>query len=153
MIKYVGLSAGVAVATVTLWFAPGLVPVSAQSGRNGVVHVQKDCTAYDGSSGGHCTITVSNLAEIPATSTVYYDQAVGTPKGMLDSNIILDTGDGKSRAVGRCTLDLATGLGLCSFSDGTGLLAGFTARVDVSLISGNLWAWDGTYSFKPLPVR
>jgi hypothetical protein len=67
----------------------------------------------------------------------------------LDSNVILDAGSG-SRAVGHCTLDFTSGLGLCTFSDGTGLLAGFSARVEVSYISGTLWAWDGTYKFKPL---
>ena len=39
------------------------------------------------------------------------------PAGMLDSNVVLDAGNG-NRAVGRCTLDLVTGLGLCTFSDG-----------------------------------
>jgi hypothetical protein len=66
---------------------------------------------------------------------------------MLDSNIVLDAGDG-NRAVGRCTLDFATRLGLCTFSDGTGSLAGFHARVDVSHLGGRDWAWDGTYSFR-----
>ena len=67
---------------------------------------------------------------------------------MLDSNIVLDAGDG-NRAVGHCTLDLVTRLGLCTFSDGTGELAGFHARVDVSHLGGRDWAWDGTYSFRP----
>lgn len=141
------LLAGVAMLFVSL------NPVAAQNGRNGVVHIQKDCTDYNGSPGGHCTIIVSNVAEIPVNTNVLYDQAGGIPAGMLDSNVILDTGDGTSRAVGRCTLDLTSGKGLCTFSDGTGLLAGFTARVDVSSLGGKMWAWDGTYSFKPLPVR
>jgi hypothetical protein len=51
-------------------------------------------------------------------------------------------------AVGRCTLDFATGLGLCTFTDGTGQLAGFHARVDVSALGGRQWAWDGTYRFR-----
>jgi hypothetical protein len=69
---------------------------------------------------------------------------------MLDSNIVVDTGDGSSRAIGRCIVDLSIGKGLCTFSDGTGLLAGFTARVELSYLGGTLYAWDGTYSFKPL---
>jgi len=144
------LAAGITMLTLSL--TTGATPVAAQSGRNGVIHVQKDCKEYDGTAGGHCTIMTSNLGQIPATSRVYYDQVAGVPAGMLDSNVILDAGGG-SRAIGRCTIDSATGLGLCTFSDGTGLLAGFTARVDVSFTGGTLWAWEGTYSFKALPVR
>lgn len=125
---------------------------SAFDGRNGRLHIQKDCAGYTGVPGGHCKITASNLAEIPAGSLVFYDQAAGIPAGLLDSNVVLDAVDG-NRAVGRCTLDLSTGHGLCTFSDGTGNLAGFTARLDVSYVAGTLWAWDGTYSFDALPQR
>src|SRR5262245_50025227 len=54
-----------------------------------------------------------------------------------------------NRAVGRCTLDLSTGLGLCTFSNGIGRLAGFTAEVNVSCLSGTLCTLDGTYKFSP----
>ena len=57
---------------------------------------------------------------------------------------MIDAGSG-NRAVGRCTLDLATGLGLCTFYDGTGELAGFEARVDVTCSGGPDCDWDGTY--------
>ena len=70
---------------------------------------------------------------------------------MLDSNVVLYAGSG-DWAVGRCTLDLSTTLGLCTFSDGTGDLTGFTARVNVSPVSppdGVDIQWDGTYSFDP----
>jgi hypothetical protein len=131
-----------------LLLSAGALPVSASSERDGQLHVQKDCTGYTGNAGGHCPVTLSNLAEIPAGAHIFYDQAAGIPPGMLDSNIILDAGSG-NRAVGRCTLDFSTGLGLCTFSDGTGHLAGFSARVNVSHLSGTLWAWEGTYSFSP----
>jgi hypothetical protein len=77
---------------------------------------------------------------------VYYDQAANVPAGMLDSNVVMVVGTG-DWAVGRCTLDLTTGLGRCTFSDGTGQLTGFKARVDVSFLGGANYAWDGTYSF------
>jgi hypothetical protein len=70
---------------------------------------------------------------------------------MLDSNVVLEAATGDS-AVGRCTLDLSTTLGLCTFSDGTGHFAGFSARVDVSPFpppDGVDIHWDGTYSFDP----
>jgi hypothetical protein len=118
--------------------------------RNGQLHVTKECSQDKGAAGDHCTITSSNLAEIKVGSKVFYDQAAGIPTGLLDSNVVLDAGNG-NRAVGRCTLDLTTGLGLCTFSDGTGQFARFTARVDVDCRSG--CRWDGTYSFRPEPER
>ena len=142
-------------AVMTSLLIQGVTPVSADSARNGVIHIQKDCKDYDGSAGSHCTITLSNLPEIPANSIVYYSQGDGVPKGMLDSNVVLVAPDG-SWGLGRCTLNDSTGKGLCTFSDGTGLLAGFTARLDVSFLGGAdmaLFAWNGTYSFKPLPSR
>jgi hypothetical protein len=140
--------AGAAILAVSL--SAGAAPVAAQ--RNGVIHIQKDCGDNDGGAGAHCTITASNLAELPATTIVYYDQPNGIPQGMLDSNVVLLAPDG-SKAVGRCTVDHSTRSGLCTFSDGIGLLAGFTARVEVTFLGGTLFSWEGTYSFKPLPVR
>ena len=128
-----------------LALAPGAASVTA-SERNRRLHVEKDCTDYNFAAGGFCTIKVSNLSEIQVDSKVIYDQAFGIPAGLLDSNVVLDAGNG-DRAVGRCTLDGAAGSGLCTFSDGTGRLAGFHARVDVSYLGGNHWAWDGTYGF------
>ena len=143
------------IALLTLVLVAGFVriaSVSADDARNGQLHIRKDCTGFLGEAGGHCTITLSNFAKIPTGSHIFYDQAAGVPAGMLDSNIVLDAGGG-NRAVGRCTVDASTGLGLCTLSDGTGQLAGFTARVDVSHLGGTLWALDGTYSFNPLPPR
>jgi len=104
----------------------------------------KECSQYTGLPGSFCTFTKSNLAAIKLGSRVFYDQADGIPTGMLDSNVVLDAGSG-NRAVGRCTLDDTTNLGLCTFSDGTGQLAGFHARVKVDCTS--VCRWDGTYSF------
>jgi hypothetical protein len=153
MTKLLGSLALAGVIVLTL--SRGAAPVSAQSGRNGQLHATKVCLQYTGLPGGHCTIASSSLAEIVPGSTVYYDQALGIPAGLLDSNVVLDAGNG-NRAVGRCTLDLTTALGLCTFSDGTGQFAGFSARVNVSRLGGadgHLWALDGTYSFSPLPPR
>ena len=111
------------------------------------LRVTKECTQYTGASGSFCTITGSNVPQIVVGSLVIYDQAAGVPTGMLDSNVILDAGGG-NRAIGRCTLDLTTGLGLCTFSDGTGTFAGFHARVRVSPpTDGKNWHWDGVYGF------
>ena len=115
-------------------------------GHEGVLAVQPH------RAGSFCTITSSNLSRILVGSTIVYDQAAGIPAGMLDSNVVLDAGNG-DRAVGRCTLDFSTGLGLCTFSDGTGRFSGFQARVEVSSLGGYDWAWDGTYSFTPRDDR
>src|ERR1700674_2593120 len=111
------LIAGLAALTFAL--STGVASVSAFSERNRDLHVTKECSQYTGKAGSFCTITSSNLATIAVGSKVFYDQAAGTPTGLLDSNVLLDAGNG-DRAVGRCTLDLTTGLGLCTFSDGTG---------------------------------
>ena len=111
------------------------------------LHVTKECSQDTGEGGSFCTITGSDLSEIVIGARVYYDQPAGVPAGLLDSNVVLDAGGG-NRALGRCTLDLHTGLGLCTFSDGTGDFAGFRARVKVSPpTDGVTWHWDGFYSF------
>jgi hypothetical protein len=139
------------VIALTLALSTGAALVSASSEHNRPLHVTKECSEYSGAAGGFCTITSSNLARIKVGSRVYYDQPAGIPAGMLDSNVILDAGNG-NRAVGRCTLDATTGLGLCTFSDGTGRFAGFNARIQVSPPTPEdplNWHWEGTYSFSP----
>lgn len=150
------------IAALALSLSNGVMAVSASNAQNGQLHATKDCTNYHGGAGQSCTIKSSNLGEISADSTVFYDQAANTPVGLLDSNVVLDAGYG-NRALGRCTVDLATRHGLCTFSDGTGEFAGFQARVDVTpptCVPGSCtppndpyWHWDGTYSFSPLPKR
>ena len=131
-------------------------------GRNGDLHIIKDCAQYfaaGGAAGSFCTITSSNFPEIPNGSRIYYDQTIGTPAGFLDSNVLLNTGTPGNWAIGRCTLDASTGLGLCTFSDGSGPLAGFRARIDVSPTgtgdcpSGVCFHWDGTYKFTSVDKR
>ena len=127
----------------------GTAPSLSAATRTGTLHMTKECSEYTGQAGSFCTLKSSNLAAIKVDSKVFYDQALGTPAGLLDSNVVLDAGDG-NRAFGRCTLDLSTNLGLCTFSDGTGEFTGFSARVDVDCRAGFLACrWDGTYSFTP----
>jgi hypothetical protein len=134
---------------VTLSLSTGVASVSASPERKqGPLHVTKECSEYTGQAGSFCTFTSSNLAAIKVGSKIFYDQAAGTPAGLLDSNVVIDAGDG-NRAVGRCTLDLSTYVGLCTFSDGTGEFTGFHARLDVSPAGGPNFIWDGTYSYTP----
>jgi hypothetical protein len=134
----------------TLVLSTGAASVSATNERTRRLHTTKECSEYTGAAGDWCTVTVSNIRRLPIGTKVLYSQGAGVPENLLDSNVVLDDGDG-NRAVGRCTLDLMTGLGLCTFSDGTGQLAGFEARIDVTCPSRTGSAdecdWDGTYSF------
>ncbi len=127
----------------------GAASASASSERSGELRVVKECSQYTGLAGSFCTVTSSNLREIEVGSKIFYDQDMGIPAGLLDSNIVLDAGHG-NRAVGRCTLDLNTNHGLCTLSDGTGKLAGFHARLDVVCQPPQGWpcTWDGPYGFR-----
>jgi len=119
--------------------------------KHGRLIATKECSQNTGQPGSFCTFTSSNLPQLVVGSKIYYDQAFGIPAGMLDSNVILDNGSG-DRAIGRCTVDASTLLGLCTFSDGLGKFAGFEARVNVSYRpTTNDWLWQGIYSFDPNP--
>ena len=117
---------------------------NAQGNREGTMHLVKNCdeyVAHNGSAGSWCAITESSLAEIPLNThpddktpsgtVVYYTMAAGIVPNLIDSPIVLDAGNG-NRAVGRCTFDGATNTGLCDYVDGTGTLAGFSARLVVT---------------------
>jgi hypothetical protein len=123
--------------------------------RSGDLFVTKECSNYNNLAGTYCTITSSTLPEIQVGSRVFYTQAAVDSTSAeggfisLDSNVVLYVGTG-DWAIGRCTLDPISH-GLCTFSDGTGQLKGFHARVDVSPTGGVDYSWNGTYSFSPKP--
>ena len=130
----------------------GTAAASEPFAKSGFLKVTKECSGFTGQPGSFCTITSSNITVIPVGSNLFYSQPGGTPGVGLDSNVVLDAGGG-NKAVGRCTLDGATGLGLCTFSDGTGRLAGFSARVDVSPPTDGIhWKWVGTYEFHSIGI-
>lgn len=133
-------------AALILSMTSGAALVSAHSDRSGKLRVTKDCTGWEGKPGQFCTITASNVGPIKARSKIYYVQAAGIVEGLLDSSVVLDAGGG-NRAFGRCSVDLKTFIGLCTFSDGTGQFAGFEARIDVAPMGGATFAWNGKYSF------
>jgi hypothetical protein len=110
------------------------------------LHVTKDCSGYKGVAGNFCTIRSSNVKALKVGSKIFYLQACC--KTELNSDTAIYAGPGNI-AAGHCLLHFATGVGLCTISDGTGTLAGFHARVRVTADSSipDLWHWDGTYSF------
>jgi hypothetical protein len=109
-------------------------------------HATKDCSGFAGTVGSYCTIRSSNVKALKAGSKIFYvKQSSATT---LDSDIFIYVGHGTA-ATGHCLLHLASGIGLCTISDGTGALAGFHLRVRVSADKSiqNLWHWDGMYGF------
>jgi hypothetical protein len=114
--------------------------------RSGALNVQKECSGYTGQAGEICTITSSNVPEIEVGSTIRYaSAAVGTA---VDTDITLDPpGPGINRAFGHCTLSLATGIGECRLSGGTGKFKKIRATVAVSPLGWPNFAWDGTYGY------
>jgi hypothetical protein len=126
-----------------------LVPSTvAASPRSGDLHVTKECSAYTHLAGGYCTITSSNLPAIAVGSKVIYLQSLIWP--VLETNIVLDPpGPGNNVAFGHVHLDLLTGVGVATFSGGTGKFDSFTATVVVTPNPAEPygWHWDGTYWF------
>jgi hypothetical protein len=110
------------------------------------LHVTKDCSGTRGVAGNFCTIRSSNVKALKVGSKIFYLQPSG--KTALNSDTAIYAGPGNI-AAGHCLLRFATGVGLCTFSDGTGTLAGFHARARVTADRSipSLWHWDGTYSF------
>jgi hypothetical protein len=121
---------------------------TAPKAQTGALHVIKDCSAYTGRAGDFCTVTSSNLAQVATGSRIVYaSDAVGTA---LDTDVVLTPqGQTANTASGHCALNLATGVGQCTLSGGTGTFVSFQADVAVSHVGGPNYAWDGTYSIGP----
>jgi hypothetical protein len=152
MVGRTGWSAGVLVVVAALLALAALAFASAASSQNRspgatkAFHATKDCSGFTGLAGAFCTIRSSNVKAVTVGSKIFYLQVAS--KTELNSDTVIYAGPGNI-AVGHCLLRFATGVGLCTFSDGTGALAGFHARVRVTADSSipALWHWDGTYGF------
>lgn len=153
MVGRTGLPAGVlVVAAAVLSLAAFGFTASAASSQNhspqatNALHATKDCSGVRGVAGNFCTIRSSNVKALKVGSKIFYMQPSG--KTALNSDTAIYAGPGNI-AAGHCLLRFATGIGLCTISDGTGTLAGFHARVRVTADKSipALWHWDGTYSF------
>ena len=129
-----------------LFFVSAALSQNRSHGTAKPFHATKDCAGFTGLVGAFCTIRSSNVKAITVGSKIFYFQVAS--KTALDSDLAIYVGRG-TLATGHCLLHFATGLGVCTISDGTGALAGFHARVRVTADSSiaNLWHWDGTYSF------
>ena len=144
--RLLGLVAG-AVLLVVLAFSGSAASSTSQALQGTqAFHGTKDCSGFTGLVGAFCTFRSSNLKAIKVGSKIFYFQLAG--KTALDSDIVVYVGPG-TVATGHCLLRFATGVGLCTISDGTGAHAGFHARVRVTADSSipKLWRMDGTYGF------
>ena len=141
-----GLATGVALLA-ALGFSGSAASSPNQASRGAkALHATKDCSGFTGLVGAYCTIRSSNVKALKVGSKIFYVQEAS--KTALDSDTIIYVKRG-SVATGHCFLPSATGVGLCTTSDGTGTLTGFRMRVRVTADSKipKLWHWDGTYSF------
>jgi hypothetical protein len=140
------LGAGVLSLTALVFSGPAASSQSQTPQGAKAFHATKDCSGFTGLVGAYCTIRSSNVKALKVGSKIFYVQQAG--KTALDSDTFIYVKRG-SVAAGHCLLRFAPGVGLCTFSDGTGPLAGFRLRVRVTASSSipKLWHWDGTYSF------
>ncbi|MDP9203494.1 MAG: hypothetical protein M3P26_16425 [Gemmatimonadota bacterium] len=116
--------------------------------RSGDFHATKECSTFHRRAGEFCTITSSNLKEIPVGTRVYYLSDAGATS--LDTDVILDPpGPGNNTASGHVFLSFTTFTGQVTLDGGTGKFSGIHASVVVTHLTGVNWAWDGTYSYSP----
>ncbi len=118
--------------------------------RSGEFHATKECppATFQGRAGDFCTITSSNLKEIPAGTRVYYLSPAGPTT--IDSDVVLDPPNpGNNTAFGHVSLSFTTLTGLVTLNGGTGKFKNINVRVDVTHLDGVNWAWDGSYSYSP----
>jgi hypothetical protein len=115
------------------------------SPRAGPLNLAKECSSYSGAAGHFCTVTSSNLSDIPTgTRITYLTAASGTN---LDTDVVVDPPGTGDTVAGHCTLSLATGIGACTLSGGTGKFSAFRANVAVTHTGGPNYAWSGTYGY------
>jgi len=126
---------------------------SSSGGRT--IHLAKECSEYAGNVGDHCTITRSNVTQIPIHSRIFYLAPADMDQGTYNGDVELRATSGDI-AFGHCVIfDLfgttdKTVIGNCSLLGGTGQFKTFQATIVVSidLRKAPLGAvWDGKYSF------
>ncbi len=107
--------------------------------------IVKNCSGtMTGKVGEYCTVTSSNVPEIPKGSKVVYYGPVIISSVFLSSTVTIKASPGNA-ATGYCMVDLHTGVGMCTFWKGTGKLAGFHAVIHGTSESATAYHWDGFY--------
>jgi hypothetical protein len=130
---------------------PASMPVDSNAT---LIHLVKDCSMFTGEIPSRCLITSSDYAPIPIGAEVRYLGPLLTNPHFLSSNVVIDDDRG-STATGFCSFDPrpTEGRGLCTFWEGTGALAGFTAIFIVTIDTTGVWHLDGeSYGASPSPM-
>ena|SRR2546423_15316034 len=136
--------------------APGSAASSRESdeargSHRGTLHLEKECSQYTGMAGSFCTITASNLAEIPIGTREFALKDADLNAATLNSDGVLFVRDGQL-ALNHCAIfDIfatAGVIGNCVFSGGIGHLRGFQAKLVVSVNKDdpNKADFDGPYT-------
>jgi hypothetical protein len=108
--------------------------------------LSKDCSHYSGGVPSFCTVLESNEPDIKKGTRILYYGPVNSNPAFLSSNVVLDNGAGDT-AMGNCIVDVGAGpKGVCAFYAGSGALAGFSAIVQVTVDTEQVWHWNGSYS-------
>jgi hypothetical protein len=152
--KFVGFATTAATAVALLM----VLSTSAVAAETKIFTGEKSCgapvvTISPPKPGGYCLITQSSY-KILLDAKVYYTAAV-VAGGVLTSPVTLRAVDKRaSTATGQCTFYLATSTtpahGLCTYSSGTGRLAGFHATYVVESPASpgiRVYPLTGTYWF------
>jgi len=135
--------------------APPASPSASPAGDPNAVpiHLVKDCSDFTGEIPSYCTISGSDYAPIHVGAKVNYLGPLLIDPHFLSSNVLLDDDRGNT-ATGYCMFDArpAEQRGLCTFWDGSGALAGFTAIFVVTIDARGQWHLDGeSYGTSPSP--
>jgi hypothetical protein len=108
--------------------------------------IAKECSEYTGETPSFCTITESNLGQIPVGTRIFYYGPLTANPNFGSSTAVIAAGKDDT-ALGYCvTYDTASPMsGTCAFHAGSGTLAGFQAVVKVTVDDKQVYHWDGGY--------
>lgn len=127
------------------------IPAATAAGSTGTpIHLVKDCSAFNAEIPSYCEISSSDYAPIPVGAKVAYLGPLLDNQYFLSSNVRIDDAHGTT-ATGYCIFDgrPTEDRGFCTFWEGNGALAGFTAIFKVSIDASGEWHLDGEYYGPP----
>ncbi len=129
------------VAAATIAALTMLAPITSAASPIGSIDLTKTCDAPD-----HCTVKTSLASSpLPVGTEGFYNGPF--PISRLSSQVVLVTPGAGGTATGHCTLSFVSATGTCTFTKGTGELAGFHANLTVSTADWETFRWVGTYHF------
>ena len=138
---------GMSLTTLAFGVAAFAAPViAADAPKMQPLTLSKECSQYSGGVPSFCTVVESNLPALKkGTKVLYYGPVTNNP-AFSSNNVVLDNGAGDT-AMGNCIVDFGAGpKGVCAFYAGSGSLAGFSAIVQVTVDSKQIWHWEGSYT-------